>query len=85
MSTQSIRPVSVVVADDHPIWLRALARDLEEAGFDAVTTAVDGEPDPGHGPDGPRSRPQPARDAWGRGLSGSWGPRDPGAHPLCER
>lgn len=42
MSTQSIRPVSVVVADDHPIWLRALARDLEEAGFDVVATAVDG-------------------------------------------
>ena len=35
-------PVSVVVADDHPMWRDAVARDLTEAGFNVVATADDG-------------------------------------------
>lgn len=35
-------PVSVVVADDHPMWRDAVARDLSEAGFNVVATADDG-------------------------------------------
>ncbi len=34
--------VTVMVADDHPIWRDAVARDLVEAGFDVVATAGDG-------------------------------------------
>jgi DNA-binding NarL/FixJ family response regulator len=34
--------VSVVVADDHPMWRDAVARDLTDAGFDVVATADDG-------------------------------------------
>jgi DNA-binding NarL/FixJ family response regulator len=34
--------VSVVVADDHPMWRDAVARDLVDAGFDVVATADDG-------------------------------------------
>ena len=34
--------VRVVVADDHPMWRDAVARDLTEAGFDVVATADDG-------------------------------------------
>lgn len=34
--------VSVVVADDHPMWRDAVARDLAEAGFNVVATADDG-------------------------------------------
>ncbi|HEY8820440.1 MAG TPA: response regulator transcription factor [Dermatophilaceae bacterium] len=34
--------VSVVVADDHPMWRDAVARDLTEAGFNVVATADDG-------------------------------------------
>ena len=34
--------VRVLVVDDHPIWRDAVARDLEEAGFDVVGTAGDG-------------------------------------------
>lgn len=34
--------VSVVVADDHPMWRDAVARDLSEAGFNVVATADDG-------------------------------------------
>lgn len=37
--TPSIR---VVVADDHPMWRDAVARDLADAGFDVVATADDG-------------------------------------------
>ena len=33
---------SVLVADDHPLWREALARDLEEAGLQVVGTAGDG-------------------------------------------
>jgi len=34
--------VSVVVADDHPMWRDAVARDLAEAGFNVLATADDG-------------------------------------------
>ncbi len=34
--------VTVVVADDHPMWRDAVARDLTEAGFKVVATAEDG-------------------------------------------
>ena len=34
--------VTVVVADDHPMWRDAVARDLTEAGFSVVATAADG-------------------------------------------
>ena len=36
------RPVTVVVADDHPLWRDAVARDLTEAGLSVVATASDG-------------------------------------------
>ena len=36
------RPVTVVVADDHPLWRDAVARDLSEAGLSVVATASDG-------------------------------------------
>jgi DNA-binding NarL/FixJ family response regulator len=39
--TASVRPVRVMVVDDHPIWRDAVARDLVEAGYDV--TAVVGE------------------------------------------
>jgi DNA-binding NarL/FixJ family response regulator len=35
-------PVSVVVADDHPLWRDAVARDLAEAGMSVLATADDG-------------------------------------------
>lgn len=35
-------PIRVVVADDHPMWRDAVARDLADAGFDVVATADDG-------------------------------------------
>jgi DNA-binding NarL/FixJ family response regulator len=34
--------VRVMVADDHPMWRDAVARDLTDAGFDVVATADDG-------------------------------------------
>lgn len=36
------RAVTVVVADDHPMWRDAVARDLTDAGFNVVATADDG-------------------------------------------
>jgi DNA-binding NarL/FixJ family response regulator len=36
-------PVTVVVADDHPIWREAVERDLTAAGLDVVGAAGDGE------------------------------------------
>ncbi|EWT05976.1 response regulator receiver protein [Intrasporangium chromatireducens Q5-1] len=36
------QPVTVVVADDHPMWRDAVARDLTDAGFEVVATAEDG-------------------------------------------
>ena len=35
-------PIRVMVVDDHPMWRDAVARDLAEAGYDVVATAVDG-------------------------------------------
>jgi DNA-binding NarL/FixJ family response regulator len=35
-------PTTVLVADDHPLWLDALVRDLEAAGLPVVATAADG-------------------------------------------
>jgi DNA-binding NarL/FixJ family response regulator len=34
--------ITVVVADDHPMWRDAVARDLTDAGFTVVATAEDG-------------------------------------------
>lgn len=34
--------VRVLVADDHPMWREAVARDLAEAGYDVVATASNG-------------------------------------------
>ena len=34
--------IRVVVADDHPMWRDAVARDLADAGFEVVATADDG-------------------------------------------
>jgi DNA-binding NarL/FixJ family response regulator len=36
------RPVTVLIADDHPMWRDAVARDLADAGFDVVATASNG-------------------------------------------
>jgi DNA-binding NarL/FixJ family response regulator len=36
-------PLTVVVADDHPIWRDAVERDLAAAGLQVVGTAGDGE------------------------------------------
>ena len=36
------RPLTVVVADDHPLWRDAVARDLAEAGMTVLATADDG-------------------------------------------
>jgi DNA-binding NarL/FixJ family response regulator len=36
------RPVTVVVADDHPMWRDAVARDLTEARMTVLATAGDG-------------------------------------------
>ena len=35
-------PVRVLVADDHPMWREAVARDLTEGGYDVVATASNG-------------------------------------------
>ena len=37
-----VTSVRVVVADDHPMWRDAVARDLTDAGFDVVATADTG-------------------------------------------
>lgn len=41
MTDKAVR-TTVLVADDHPLWLRALERDLAEAGLEVVATAADG-------------------------------------------
>lgn len=41
--TGSAAAIRVMVVDDHPIWRRAVERDLGEAGFDVVATVGDGE------------------------------------------
>ncbi len=40
---QPSAPVTVVVADDHPIWRDAVERDLSEAGLVIVGSAGDGD------------------------------------------
>jgi DNA-binding NarL/FixJ family response regulator len=35
-------PLRVMVVDDHPMWLKAVTRDLEGAGLDVVATAATG-------------------------------------------
>lgn len=35
--------VRVMVVDDHPIWRRAVERDLVDAGFDVLACVADGE------------------------------------------
>lgn len=40
--TEAAHRTTVLVADDHPLWLGALERDLAEAGLDVVATAADG-------------------------------------------
>jgi len=35
--------IRVMVVDDHPIWRRAVERDLVDAGFDVVACVADGE------------------------------------------
>lgn len=40
--TEQTDPITVLVADDHPLWLSALERDLVAAGFRVVATAADG-------------------------------------------
>jgi DNA-binding NarL/FixJ family response regulator len=37
-----VRATTVLVADDHPLWLSALERDLVAAGLRVVATAADG-------------------------------------------
>jgi DNA-binding NarL/FixJ family response regulator len=39
---ETARRIRVIVADDHPMWRDAVARDLASAGFDVVATADDG-------------------------------------------
>jgi DNA-binding NarL/FixJ family response regulator len=34
--------IRVMVVDDHPMWRDAVARDLDNAGFEVVATAADG-------------------------------------------
>jgi DNA-binding NarL/FixJ family response regulator len=36
-------PVRVMIVDDHPIWRRAVERDLDDAGFEVVAAVGDGE------------------------------------------
>jgi len=38
----AVRRTTVLVADDHPLWLGALERDLAQAGLEVVATAADG-------------------------------------------
>jgi DNA-binding NarL/FixJ family response regulator len=36
-------PVRILIVDDHPIWRRAVERDLADAGFEVVACVADGE------------------------------------------
>lgn len=36
-------PARVLIVDDHPIWRRAVERDLADAGFEVVAAVGDGE------------------------------------------
>jgi len=37
------KPLRVMVVDDHPMWRDAVERDLQDAGFDVVAVAADGD------------------------------------------
>ena len=39
---ETASPVRVMVVDDHPMWRDAVERDLQDAGFDVVAVAADG-------------------------------------------
>jgi DNA-binding NarL/FixJ family response regulator len=39
----STAATTVMVVDDHPMWRAGVARDLEEAGYEVVATAGDGD------------------------------------------
>ncbi len=39
---QTETPTRVMLVDDHPMWIDALAEDLESNGFEVVATASDG-------------------------------------------
>jgi DNA-binding NarL/FixJ family response regulator len=41
-SAEPVEGITVVVADDHPLWRDAVARDLSDAGMRVVATADDG-------------------------------------------
>lgn len=40
--TEPADPITVLIADDHPMWRDAVARDLEDAGYRVVATASSG-------------------------------------------
>src|SRR4029078_4879497 len=40
---QTESPLRVMVVDDHPMWRDAVERDLQDAGFDVVAVAADGQ------------------------------------------
>jgi DNA-binding NarL/FixJ family response regulator len=42
VESPGVESLRVLVADDHPMWRDAVARDLSEAGFEVVATAADG-------------------------------------------
>ena len=78
---------TVVVADDHPLWLRRSSA-TSPAGLDVVATAddgpADGAPHPRHPARRARARPQPARDARRRGVPRPRRPARPGCSS-CRR
>ena len=80
---------TVLVADDHPLWLSALERDLTGTRLRVVATATDG---PATVRRARATRPDvlvldlnlPGH-ARRRGVPRDRRPADPGAHPLGER
>jgi DNA-binding NarL/FixJ family response regulator len=43
MTDPTEQPFRVMIVDDHPMWRRAVERDLTDAGFDVVAAVGDGE------------------------------------------
>ena len=41
--TDTAAPIRVMVVDDHPMWRDAVERDLQDAGFDVVGVAANGD------------------------------------------
>lgn len=39
---EQVEPLTVLIADDHPMWRDAVARDLDDAGYRVVATASSG-------------------------------------------